>query len=128
MRREKLFGLGRCVPVDRNQKIRIMHLARCLARQKAIGPQRGVITRAALDVLGALLWGFHNAASGRCYPSLARIAEAAGCARSTVQEAIKALESAAILTWHNRLVRRREWSAELGAVVVRAWLGARIAR
>ena len=34
-----------------------------------------------------------------------RIAEAAGCARSTVAEAIKALEDAGILSWVNRLKR-----------------------
>ena len=32
-------------------------------------------------MLEALLWGFHNARSGLCFPSLERIAEAAGCAR-----------------------------------------------
>jgi hypothetical protein len=46
-----------------------------------------------LDVLEALLWGFHNARSGLCFPSLAKIAEAARCAPSTVAEAIKALEA-----------------------------------
>jgi hypothetical protein len=43
--------------------------------------------------LEALLWGFHNAKSGLCFPSYERIAEAAGCARSTVAEALKALEA-----------------------------------
>jgi hypothetical protein len=52
-KREKLFGLGRPVALDRNAKARVMHLARCLARQKAPGRQRGILTRAALDVLGA---------------------------------------------------------------------------
>ena len=37
---------------------------------------------------------FHNAKSGVCFPSYERIAEAAGCARSTVAEAVKALEVA----------------------------------
>lgn len=43
-------------------------------------------------MLEALLWAFHNAKSGVCFPSYERIAEAAGCARSTVAEALKALE------------------------------------
>jgi hypothetical protein len=30
---------------------------------------RGPITRAFLDVLQALLWGFHNSRSGCCFPS-----------------------------------------------------------
>ena len=35
------------------------------------------------------LWAFHNAKSGLCFPSYERIAEAAGCARSTVAEALQ---------------------------------------
>jgi DNA-binding FadR family transcriptional regulator len=54
-------------------------------------------------VLGALLWAFHNTRSGICFPSYERIAERAGCARSTVAEAIKALEWAGVLTWQNRI-------------------------
>jgi hypothetical protein len=61
---------------------------------KVIGP----ITRAFLEVLEALLWGFHNARSGCCFPSYETIAARAECARSTVAEALKALESAGVLT------------------------------
>jgi hypothetical protein len=106
--REKLFGLGRPRALDRNAKARIMHLARCLARTRASGRQRGAITRAALEVLQALLWGFHNAKSGVCFPSYRTIAEAAHCAPSTVAEAIKGLEAADVLTWVNRIKRVRE--------------------
>ena len=73
----------------------------------------GALGRAALDVLGALLWVFHNARSGCCFPSYERIAEKAGCARSTVAEAIKALEFAGVLTWQNRITRIRERCADL---------------
>jgi len=59
-------------------------------------------------MLEALLWGFHNARSGLCFPSYESIADKAGCARSTVAEAIKALEDAGLLTWVNRIVRVRE--------------------
>ena len=48
-------------------------------------------------MLEALLWGFHNAKSGLCFPCYETIAEAADCARSTVAEALKALEDAGIL-------------------------------
>jgi Helix-turn-helix domain len=58
------------------------------ARPKHKGP----ITRAFLEVLQALLWGFHNARSGICFPGYEAIAERAGCARSTVAEALKVLE------------------------------------
>jgi hypothetical protein len=61
-----------------------------------------------LAVLEALLWGFHNARSGLCFPSYETIAAKAGCARSTVAEALKALEDAGILSWVNRIARIRE--------------------
>jgi hypothetical protein len=111
--REKLFGYGRPRPLDRNAKARILHWARCAAREKASGRQRGIITRAALEVLQALLWGFHGAKSGLCFPSYERIAEAAGCARSTVYEAIRALEDAGVLTWVNRIKRVKERCVDL---------------
>ena len=38
--------------------------------------------------------GFHNAKSGLYFPSYGKIVEAAHCARSTIAEAIKALEDA----------------------------------
>jgi Helix-turn-helix domain len=61
----------------------------------------------------AVLWTFHNAKSGLCYPGYERIAEAAGCARSTVAEAIKALEDAGIMSWVHRLKRVRLPCADL---------------
>ena len=71
------------------------------------GQHRGPITRAFLDVLEALLWGFHNARTGCCFPSYEAIAAKAECARSTVAEALKALEWAGVLTWQNRIARIR---------------------
>jgi hypothetical protein len=113
-RREKVFGPGRAIPLDRNAKARIATYARAWDRQNRQPGQRGgAIGRAALDVLSALLWMFHNARSGCCFPSYERIAERAGCARSTVAEAIKALEWAGVLTWQNRIVRIRERCRDL---------------
>ena len=91
--------------MDRNAKVRIIHWARCLSRRTEAGKAYGAITAKALAVLQALLWGFHNAKSGLCFPSYEKIAEAASCARSTVAEAIKALEDVGILSWVNRLKR-----------------------
>jgi hypothetical protein len=113
-RREKVFGPGGAVPLDRNAKARIAAYARAWDRQhRQPGQRGGALGRAALDVLGALLWAFHNARSGVCFPSYERIAERAGCARSTVAEAIKALEWAGVLTWQNRITRVRERCADL---------------
>jgi hypothetical protein len=111
--REKMFGLGRPRALDRNAKVRIMHWARCLSRRMEKGRAYGVITAKALAVLEALLWAFHNAKSGLCFPSYERIAEAAHCARSTVAEAIRALEDAGILSWVQRIKRVREACPDL---------------
>ena len=90
-----------------------MHWARCLSRRTEKGRAYGVVTAKALAVLEALLWAFHNAASGLCFPTYETIAEAAHCARSTVAEAIKALEDAGILSWVQRVKRVRERCADL---------------
>jgi helix-turn-helix protein len=113
-RREKVFGPGRAVPLDRNAKARIAAYARAWsARNRLPGQHKGPITRAFLDVLGALLWGFHNSRSGVCFPSYEAIAEKAECARSTVAEALKALEWAGVLTWQHRITRIRERCRDL---------------
>src|SRR6478672_9033374 len=105
-RREKVFGPGRAVPLDRNAKARILVYARAWgARHRQPGQHKGPITRAFLEVLEALLWGFHNARTGCCFPSYEAIAAQAECARSTVAEALKALEWAGVLTWQNRIAR-----------------------
>jgi Helix-turn-helix domain len=108
-RREKLFGDGRPIPLDRNGKVRVMMLARALMRRTEPGKAYGTVTAKALAVLQALLWSFHNAASGRCFPSYETIAERAACSRTTVYSAIRTLEQLGILTWINRIKRVREW-------------------
>ena len=75
------------------------------ARNKQGRQHKGPITRTFLEVLEALLWGFHNSRSGCCFPSYETIAARAECARSTVAEALKALEWAGVLTWQNRITR-----------------------
>jgi hypothetical protein len=113
-RREKVFGPGHAVPLDRNAKVRIQAYARAWsARHRQPGQHKGPITRAFLEVLQALLWGFHNAHTGCCFPSYEAIADRAGCARSTVAEALKALEWAGVLTWQHRIIRIRERCTDL---------------
>ena len=113
-RREKVFGPGRAVPLDRNAKARITAYARAwTARNRQPGQHKGPITRAFLDVLHALLWGFHNSRTGCCFPSYERIAEKAECARSTVAEALRVLEWAGVLSWQHRITRIREACTDL---------------
>jgi hypothetical protein len=104
--REKVFGPGRAVPLDRNAKARLAAYARARnARTRQPGQHMGPITRAFMEVLEALLWGFHNTRDGRCFPSYEAIAAKAECCRDTVCEALKALEWAGVLTWQNRITR-----------------------
>jgi hypothetical protein len=113
-RREKVFGPGRAVPLDRNAKARIAAYARAWSRlHRQDGQHKGPLTRAFLGVLEALLWGFHNSRSGCCFPSYERIAEQAECSRTTVYEALKVLEWAGILTWQHRIARIRERCTDL---------------
>ncbi len=113
-RREKVFGPGRAAPLDRNAKCRIQAFARAWsARNRLPGQHKGPITRAFLDVLHALLWGFHNSRDGRCMPGYEAIAAKAECARSTVAEALRVLEWAGVLTWQHRITRIRERCRDL---------------
>jgi hypothetical protein len=112
--REKVFGEARGIPLDRNAKVRILIYARGYnARYRREGQHRGPITRAFMEVLETLLWGFHNSKDGRCFPSYESIARRAECSRDTVYEAIKALEFANILSWVNRIVRIRTREQDL---------------
>jgi hypothetical protein len=65
-----MFGLGRPRALARSAKVRIMHWARCLSCRSEKGRAYGVVTAKALAVLEALLWAFHNARSGLCFPLL----------------------------------------------------------
>jgi hypothetical protein len=120
-RREKVFGPGPRLPLDRNAKVRVKELARALLRKTEAGKHYGIVTAKALAVLDALLWGFHNAKEGRCDPSYQAIAKRADCAPSTVGLALKALELAGILSWVNRITRVRDHDRDLFGHWVTRW-------
>jgi hypothetical protein len=121
-RREKVFGPGRAVPLDRNAKARIVTYARAWgARHCQPGQHKGPITRAFLEVLEAMLWGFHNSRTGCCFPNYEKIAARAECARSTVAEALKALEWAGVLTWQNRITRIHVRERDLFGQMASRW-------
>ena len=107
-KRASFFGNGRAEPLDREAKIRIIHLARALRHRTRAGKAYGLISAKAFFVLEVLLYQFHNSVNGRCFPSLETIAERAGCARSTVALALKSLEAAKLLSWHNRIIREHQ--------------------
>jgi hypothetical protein len=104
--RRKIFGMV-AVPLDRNEKVRLLHRARAMMRPVEKGRHYGAVTAKAYAVFAALLMGFHNCGSGRCFPSYDRIAGATGCCRQTVAASIASLEAAGLLSVANRLVRVR---------------------
>jgi hypothetical protein len=96
--------------------------------------RRGELTRAAIDVLRALLFKFANPKDGRCFPSHERLGEPAGCHARTVGRALKALERIRLVTWAHRLLRVAEPVAGLletrdeedaGDGLARQWRAAR---
>jgi hypothetical protein len=59
--------------MDRNAKTRLLMRARILSRRTEPGKHYGRITAKDVAVLEALALTFHNAADGRCFPSLAKL-------------------------------------------------------
>src|SRR5271169_5906282 len=89
-RREKVFGTGPAIRLDRNGKYRLLAFADGWnAKNRQPGQHRGPITRAFMEILKVMLFGFHNDKDGRCFPSYEAIAARAKCNRDTVYEAIR---------------------------------------
>jgi len=102
--------------IDRNERARLLFRAEALDRRThRPGQHGGVLKRTGLAVLKALVFGFLGP-GGRCDPSLENLARMAGCARSTVIEALKRLEAAGLV---RRVARWRAVAANGGLVVVR---------
>jgi hypothetical protein len=108
-RREKVFGLARGFPQDRNARVRIQtYVLAWNAKYKQPGQHQGPITAAYQRVLHALLWHFLSYRDGLCFPSYETIAAKAHCHRDTVYEAIKMLERTGVFSWVQRIDRVRE--------------------
>jgi Helix-turn-helix domain len=113
-RREKVFGLARGFPHDRNARVRIQaYVLAWNAKQKQEGQHQGPITAAAQRVLHALLWHFASYKDGLCFPSYETIAEKAKCCRNTVYAAILALEQTGVFSWVQRIDRVAERGKDL---------------
>src|SRR3954453_22342181 len=98
------FGPPERRKLDRNMRVRILHLAIALDRRtRQKGQHGGILKRTGIEVLRALLFTFLNMQTGACFPSHQQIAQAAGCCVETVRKAIRALEAAGIV----QTVRRK---------------------
>jgi hypothetical protein len=113
-RREKIFGLAKGFPHDRNARVRIQtYVLAWNAKQKQQGQHQGPITAAYQRVLHALLWHFTSYRDGLCFPSYETIAEKARCCRNTVYAAILALEQTGVFSWVQRIDRVAERGKDL---------------
>jgi hypothetical protein len=113
-RRPKLFTDGRQRPVDRNDRARLLFLAKAARR-------RGELTRAAVEIFEALLYRFANLKDGRCFPSYDRLAEAAGCAPRTVGRCLPDLEATGLIGWAHRIRRLRQPMGGLPGIGATDW-------
>jgi hypothetical protein len=94
--------------LDRNALARLLAEAEAFDRRTHTpGRHGGLLGRACLDILRALVKRFYNHATGRLDPSYDALAEAAGAARSTAQASIAKLERYGFLERVRRLVRVR---------------------
>ena len=118
-KREKTFGLParKLMAADRGRMWQLAHDYNAANRQPR--QHNGPLTHATLLVLHALLFTFHHRETGECFPSYEAIAERSGVHRSTVADALRALEVAGVLTWSHRLgrVRRRVQDTLTGKLV-----------
>lgn len=74
---------------------------------------RKPLTPLAQRLFRALLFTFEDLLTGLCFPSIATIAAAAGCADSSVKDLLKALRQTGYLTWEpgrrQRVMTRKGW-------------------
>jgi hypothetical protein len=121
-KRDKVFARPKGTSLDRNAKARIIAAAHAYnVKHKAGRQHRGPLTRVTLEVLQALLWGFHNSRAGDCFPSYESIATKARCCRDSVYEAIKALEAAGLMTWVNCFTKIRTYGRDLFGQTAPSW-------
>ena len=113
-KRAKVFTDGKQTPLDRNDRARVMSLARIARRE-------GHITFSAIEILNTLLFTFANLKDGRCFTSLEKIAMAAGISSKTVSRCLPKLESLGFITWVNRITRVRERVDGLKGIYAYTW-------
>jgi hypothetical protein len=95
------------VTLDRNERVRLMAKFRALTRRswvaKESGRHRGIITRTAESVFGALLYLVEK--YGRVFPSLEGLAYLAMCCKQSVVTALADLERLGFVTRIRRIRR-----------------------
>src|SRR4051812_3819589 len=96
--RGSVFGDGRRVPLDREQRARFRFLLSAHRRAHRLTPTVELVGTALLKRLGA---------DGQCDPAHATLAADVGCSARTVGRATAAMRDLGLLRWDQRLVRNR---------------------
>jgi hypothetical protein len=95
------------VTLDRNERVRLMGKFRAISRRswvgKDAGRHRGIVTRTAESVFGALMYLTEK--YGRVFPSLEGLAHLAMCCKQSVVTAIAELERLGFVTRIRRIRR-----------------------
>ena len=113
--RNKLTAASRALrsaeaPLNRDAKVRVMMVARALMHHQEKGKAYGKISAKALAGSSPRCSGASTTPRpASASPSYDAIAEAARCARSTVYEAIRALEQVGVPSWVKRIMSVREY-------------------
>lgn len=107
--RGSVTGPVKFMPMSRKEAAQIWHAARRWDREtRQPGRHGGIIGRTALNVLYVLLFDFLNHQTGRCDPSLDRIAYQASMSRRTVVNALARLRDLGTLSWQRRCEEDRD--------------------
>src|SRR3954454_23867930 len=99
------FGPPERRKLDRNMRVRILHLAIALDRRTKQPRQHGgILKRTGVEVLRILLFTFLNMQTGACFPSHEQISRPAGSRLETAGKAMRALEPAGIISTARRKI------------------------
>jgi hypothetical protein len=74
-KQEKVFGSGRGILLDGNTKARLNASMQGYPCYRQQGQHRGPITRAYMEVVEAMLFGFHNSKTGLRFPRYEALVE-----------------------------------------------------
>lgn len=90
-------------PVKKDDRGRIMSLARETKASTKMAGRQGALTACDIVVLETMLFKLWDHLTGRCVPSIATIARWSGVSERTVQRGLKRLRAAGLLSWLARV-------------------------
>lgn len=106
---KRLERMGNAVPIDRNERVRIIYRAEAYERKsKMKGRPGGALGLTGIALLRIIIFRYFNVAKGAAWPSYDELQRVSGFARQTIADAIKRLERAGFLL----VTRRAGWNGQ----------------